>query len=509
VSVAWGWNDGSGQTSVALFASAGTAFQERRTVSRQQGGWGDDVKWFAGDFDNDGRTDMGTAWNNGGTNTLTVRQLTDSGVSAVHWATNAGGWSPTAVWLPGDFNRDGRTDVAGVWNDGGQVSIAVYLSDGTKFASPTQWSLRDGGWDDTVKWFTGDFNEDGYTDIGSAWNNNGAITLTVRQSSGSAFRPVHWSANAGPWADASAFVAGDFNNDRRTDVARLWNDLGSNSISVSLSNGTGFAAPAAWSVRDGGWISGDAVKWFPGDFNGDGRADIGAAWDDEHLNTLTVRQSTGSAFVTAQWATRAGGWRNSATWCSGQFKSTGVATEARADNSLTPRASPAPVDVSGLAAKGEAIANQDPLSAELRRRQPNDASRTGFDIGMAAAEGQTAPGPGKDKIRDSLPTAEQGGFNTAVAFSLERNQNADFAARGAAIVAADPSVAAARIVDPDVFYWLGFNIATGIFGDPALGAQGNTATGPGSLKIRDSLSTTGQRGFNAAVTLHLSRNYTP
>lgn len=55
--------------------------------------------------------------------------------------------------------------------------------------------------------------------------------------------------------------------------------------------------------------------------------------------------------------------------------------------------------------------------------------------------------------------------------------------------------------------WLGFDIATGIFGDPALGAKGNTATEPGSLKIRDGLSAAGQRGFNASVALHLSRNY--
>jgi hypothetical protein len=54
-----------------------------------------------------------------------------------------------------------------------------------------------------------------------------------------------------------------------------------------------------------------------------------------------------------------------------------------------------------------------------------------------------------------------------------------------------------------VFYWLGFDIATGIFGDPALGAQGNTATGPGSLKTRDSLSADGLKGFNASMALHL------
>jgi hypothetical protein len=165
--------------------------------------------------------------------------------------------------------------------------------------------------------------------------------------------------------------------------------------------------------------------------------------------------------------------------------------------------------VNALAAKGEAIANQDPLATELRNQQPEGPARRGFDIGMAAAEGQTASGPGKQSIHDSLNPAEQVGFEMAVAFSLERNRNAEFAAKGAAIARADAVVAEARTVDRDVFYRLGFDIATGIFGNPALGAKGNTATGPGSLKIRNSLSDAGQRGFDAAVKLHLSRNYKP
>ncbi|HXM35755.1 MAG TPA: hypothetical protein VN920_11245, partial [Pyrinomonadaceae bacterium] len=151
----------------------------------------------------------------------------------------------------------------------------------------------------------------------------------------------------------------------------------------------------------------------------------------------------------------------------------------------------------------------DPLSAELRRRQPDDSSRRGFDIGMAVAEGHTAPGPGKQRIGNSLPPAEQRGYNIAVSFSLERNRNADFAAKGAAIAKVDERVAAARTAEEDVFYWLGFDIATGIFGDPALGAKGNTSTGPGSLKIRDSLSPAGQRGFNAAVKFHLGQDAPP
>jgi len=160
-----------------------------------------------------------------------------------------------------------------------------------------------------------------------------------------------------------------------------------------------------------------------------------------------------------------------------------------------------------LAARGVEIANQDPLAVELRNQQPDGPTRRGFDIGMGAAAGQTAPGPGKDRIRDSLPPAERAGFVTAVAFSLERNKYADRAATGARIAAADPVVAQARNAKSDVFYRLGFDIATAIFGDPALGAQGNTALGPGSIGVGDSLSPSGQRGFRDSVRLHLNRKY--
>ena len=163
------------------------------------------------------------------------------------------------------------------------------------------------------------------------------------------------------------------------------------------------------------------------------------------------------------------------------------------------------IDINALAARGEILANEDSLALELREQQPDGPSRRGFDIGMAAAEGQTEPGPGKQRIHDSLSPDEQPGYRAAVAFSLERNRNAEWARKGAAIAEADSVIGEARNAGNDVFYKLGFDIATGIFGDPALGAKGNTATGPGSLGIRNALSASGQRGFDDSVTANLNR----
>lgn len=160
-----------------------------------------------------------------------------------------------------------------------------------------------------------------------------------------------------------------------------------------------------------------------------------------------------------------------------------------------------------LAAIGRTLEKRDALAKELRRRQSKGAGQFGFDVGMGVAKGQTLPGPGKDRIGDALSAGERLGFDVAVKYSLEHNNNLHLAAVGAAIAKQDPDVQEARTADRDVFYWLGFDIATGIYGDPALGAQGNTATGPGAFKIRDALDPAAQRGFNDSVAFHLARVY--
>jgi hypothetical protein len=167
----------------------------------------------------------------------------------------------------------------------------------------------------------------------------------------------------------------------------------------------------------------------------------------------------------------------------------------------------APIDHGGLLAKGVAIADNDPLAVDLRAQQADDASRAGFDIGMAIAETDTDFGPGKQRIHDGLPANEQAGFRAAVDFSLVRNSNAKLAAAGAAIVTADPAVAEVRNAETNALFRQGFDIASGFFGDPKLGGLGYTSTGPGSLGVRQSLSAAGQRGFDASAAFHFGRNY--
>jgi hypothetical protein len=146
------------------------------------------------------------------------------------------------------------------------------------------------------------------------------------------------------------------------------------------------------------------------------------------------------------------------------------------------------------------------LLTELRNQVAPGPARLGFDIGIAIAEHETAPGPGKQRIHDALYPAERPGYTLAVEFSLERNRNLELAAIGGAIARADVGVASARGASGDVFYRLGFDVATGLFGNPALGARGNRATGPGSMRIRNALGARAQSGFDDAVRYHLRKS---
>jgi hypothetical protein len=157
-------------------------------------------------------------------------------------------------------------------------------------------------------------------------------------------------------------------------------------------------------------------------------------------------------------------------------------------------------DKNDLVSKGEAIASLDPL-AKLLSDQPGHSS-VGFLTGLGAAENQTLPGPGKDQIRDALALADRASFQQAVEYSLDKNNNTDLAAKGAHVVEIDPAVKGARSQLP-LSEWLGFKIATGLFGPAADGALGHTAEGPGSNAIRDHLSPDGQKGFRSAVKFFL------
>jgi hypothetical protein len=178
---------------------------------------------------------------------------------------------------------------------------------------------------------------------------------------------------------------------------------------------------------------------------------------------------------------------------------------------LTAIAPPFPARRAGeadtLASQGDALAKADPLAQALRATLPAGPAWDGFNTAMAVEVSNTAWDPGQQSIKDSLGGAQQVGFQLGVDYCQSRNANRDVTSKGAAVLAADPGATAARDRLPAGLQWLGFQIATGLFGNPKLGAAGNTLMGPGSQKIRDSLAPDARTGFDAGVTYHLAQKY--
>src|SRR5258707_14283232 len=98
-------------------------------------------------------------------------------------------------------------------------------------------------------------------------------------------------------------------------------------------------------------------------------------------------------------------------------------------------------------------------------------------MGGVKWEGPSGPSGPPRPICDLAREARE--RNSPAAPGLEAKCRADLAIKGATIANLDPVVAAARAAETDALYREGFDLATEIFGDRALGAQGNTATRPG------------------------------
>jgi hypothetical protein len=163
--------------------------------------------------------------------------------------------------------------------------------------------------------------------------------------------------------------------------------------------------------------------------------------------------------------------------------------------------------VDALAVKGQSIALRDPLLTAMRQLEPEGPSQMGFEIGIAIGDDDTAWGPGKQAMIDSLPVTHKDSAERAAHFIVDRNAKTDLAIKGAAIAKLDtePEVVSGRATEPAGYFTLGFDIASALFGDPSRGGMGHTSQGPGSDAIRNSLPPAAIRGFDASVRLHMGK----
>ena len=224
----------------------------------------------AGDFNGDGITDLAESGNHlGGGNQLAVH-LGNGDVTfspPTFYALPGSGTGGIAV---GDFNKDGKLDLA-VTSGYGPAQASVFLGNGDgTFQLPIDSPAGNSG-DGLV---AGDFNEDGKLDLAIT---GGGVTLLLGNGDGTFLPPTLLGLGTG----ANQVTAGDFNGDGHLDVVAL-DSAGvgdcrrscqsQSGVSVLLGNGDGTFEPPVF------YQTGPAPRSaVAADFNRDGKLDLGVA----------------------------------------------------------------------------------------------------------------------------------------------------------------------------------------------------------------------------------------
>ncbi len=211
----------------------------------------------AGDFNGDGKLDL--AITNNADGTVTILLGNGDGTFTAE-ATPTTGPNPYSI-VAADFNRDGNLDLA--VSASGQITILLGKGDGTFTASTV--SLAG---DSLASLVTADFNGDGIADLAvqSSSPNFGVIIL-LGNGDGT-FTPKPLIPQTGSGSNLNALVAGDFNSDGKADLAAT--NSSENAVTVLLGNGDGtFTASNAASATGT-----DPIDIQAADFNGDGKLDL-------------------------------------------------------------------------------------------------------------------------------------------------------------------------------------------------------------------------------------------
>lgn len=158
----------------------------------------------------------------------------------------------------GDFNLDGKTDLAVANSGSNTVSIFMGNGDGT-FQAAQNVSVSSFPFSVSV----GDFNGDGKPDLAVGFESNVGISILLGNGDGTFQAAISTAAGFGNYGS----VAGDFNKDGKLDLAVT--DYFAGRVHVLLGNGDGTFQPA---VSYG--VNGNPIFIRAADLDGDGNLDL-------------------------------------------------------------------------------------------------------------------------------------------------------------------------------------------------------------------------------------------
>jgi hypothetical protein len=291
--------DPSGRTVVRIFMNqGGGTFTPGPTVVLGDA-YPDNL--LAGDFNGDGRDDLAVVQSGDpGGSTLTVLLGGGDGTFRAQPAVALGDLSPFSVTTD-DFNKDGRADIAVAGVDSSDVGNVVVLLNqgGGAFRALPPVVL---GTMTPFDLMAGDVDRDGRTELIASGFNGTTSQVEVLPGNGDgtfrALKPgVIKPVISGPFfgtLGASLEVVGDFNGDGRPDVA-IFGNTSTVQVLLGAGDGTFRAGP---SVTLGTFDPLDGLFFVAGDFNGDGRHDLAVVTDTDLIagaaSAVVVLQGAGN-----------------------------------------------------------------------------------------------------------------------------------------------------------------------------------------------------------------------
>jgi len=223
-----------------------------------------------GDFNGDGKPDVAVV--NGNANTVSV--LLGNGDGTFQAKTDfATGSTPRGI-VVGHFTSSGNLDLAVTNFASNTVSVLLGNGDGT-FQAKIDTAVGSG----PIGIAVSDFNNDGNSDlvVTNSTDPAGTVSVLLGQGNGSFSTQVAYAVNSTPVSVA----VGDFNGDGVMDLVVANNNTNANVVTVLLGNANGtFGAKASLPVGS------DPVSVAVADFNNDLKLDIVVA--DQQGNTVSV-----------------------------------------------------------------------------------------------------------------------------------------------------------------------------------------------------------------------------
>ena len=212
-----------------------------------------------GDFNGDGKPDLAVV--NSYSNNVSILLGNGDGTFQIHVDYPTGA-QPGSVAI-GDFNGDGKLDLAVVNSYSNNVSVLLGNGNGT-FQPAVSYGTGSGTGPAFVA--VGDFNRDGKLDLAVANSNSSNVSVLLGNGDGTFQTAVNYDVGGAP----TSIAVGDFNHDGKLDLAVAVPVPGpSTYVSVLLGNGDGTFQTA---VNYNAPYAPDAVA--VGDFNGDGNLDL-------------------------------------------------------------------------------------------------------------------------------------------------------------------------------------------------------------------------------------------